>query len=143
MQLRVETAPADKFGSTPRGERAAVSIRGGRFDGPRLQGAVLPGGSDWTLLRGDGALELELRLGLKTDDGALIAMTSFGLRHGPPEVLAALARGEPVAAGQYYFRTTPRFETADARYAFLNALVAIATGDRLPSGPVYTVHELL
>src|SRR5262249_23311553 len=63
-------------------------------EGPRLRGKVLPGGGDWTLLRGDGVLELDLRLTLETDDGALIHMTSFGLRHGPPEVIAALARGE-------------------------------------------------
>jgi hypothetical protein len=143
MQLEVETRPPEKLGPIPEGERAIVSISGGRFEGARLRGAVLDGGSDWTLLRRDGVLELELRLTLKTDDGALISMSSFGLRHGPPEVLAALARGERVDPARYYFRTAPRFETAAARYTFLNGLVAIATGDRRPSGPLYTVHELL
>ena len=142
MQLEVQTLPPEKLGKTPQGERATVSINGGRFEGPRLRGTVLQG-NDWTLLRGDGVLELDLRVTLKNDDGALISMTSFGLRHGPPEVLAALSRGERVDPAQYYFRTAPRFETSDARYTFLNAVVAIATGDRKPSGPLYTVHELL
>ena len=74
-------------------------------------------------------LELDLRATLRTDDGALVSMRSFGLRHGPPEVIAAVARGEAVDPATYYFRTTPRFETAHPAYAFLNRLVAVASGD--------------
>ena len=70
-------------------------------------------------------------------------MTSFGLRHGPPEVLAALARGESVDPSTYYFRTTPRFETSHTKYEFLNRLLAVASGDRRPKGPIYTVDEIL
>ena len=103
----------------------------------------MPGGGDWTVLRSDGVLELDLRVTLETDDGALIHMTSFGLRHGPPEVLAALARGESVDASSYYFRTTPRFETGHAKYAFLNRLLAVASGDRKAAGPIYTIDEIL
>ena len=103
---------------------------------------MLPGGGDWTLLRGDGVLELDLRVTLETDDGALIHMTSFGLRHGLPDVIAALARGEHVDPDTYYFRTTPRFETGHPKYAFLNRLVAVASGDRRP-GPTYTIDEIL
>src|SRR5262245_24462433 len=103
----------------------------------------MPGGGDWTLLRSDGVLELDLRVTLETDDGALIRMTSFGLRHGPPDVLAALARGESVDPSGYYFRTAATFETSAAPYAFLNRLIAIAGGDRRPSGPIYTIHEVL
>ena len=69
-------------------------IASGQFQGPRLRGRVLPGGGDWTLLRRDDVLELDLRVTLETEDRALIHMRSFGLRHGPPEALAALARGE-------------------------------------------------
>jgi hypothetical protein len=70
-------------------------------------------------------------------------MTSFGLRHGPPEVLAALARGEPVDPSTYYFRTAPRFETSAPQYEFLNRLIAIASGDRRAGGPIYTIDEIL
>jgi hypothetical protein len=104
---------------------------------------VLPGGGDWTLLRSDGVLELDLRVTLETDDGALIHYASFGLRHGPPEVIAALARGEAVDPTSYYFRTTPRLETGHPKYAFLNGLLAVATGDRRPGGPIYTIDEIL
>jgi len=88
-------------------------------------------------------LELDLRVTLQTDDGALISIKSFGLRHGPPEVIAAIGRGETVDPATYYFRTTLRFQTAAPTYAFLNRLIAIGIGDRRAEGPVYTIHEVL
>ena len=143
MTLQVKVAGTQKIGPVPHGTRLTAPITDGHFEGPRLRGKVLPGGGDWTLLRGDGVLELDLRLTLETDDGALIHMTSFGLRHGPPEVLAALARGERVDPSTYYFRTTPLFETANPKYAFLNRLLAVSTGDRRAEGPIYTIYEVL
>jgi len=143
MTLQVTVAAPQKIGTVPHGTRVTAPISDGRFEGPLLRGRVLPGGGDWTLLRGDGVLELDLRLTLQTDDGALIHMTSFGLRHGPPEVLAALGRGERVDPSAYYFRTVPRFETGDSRYAFLNRLLAVSSGDRRAEGPIYTIEEIL
>src|SRR5207244_4089448 len=141
--LDVLVAPPQKIGIVPHGTRATAPITSGNFEGPRLRGTVLPGGGDWTLLRADGVLELDLRLTLQTDDGALIHMTSFGLRHGPQDVIAALGRGETVDPSRYYFRTAPRFETSAPQYAFLNRLLAIALGDRRARGPVYSIFEIL
>jgi hypothetical protein len=143
MTLQVAVAPPQRIGAVPHGARVIAPITGGTFEGPRLRGNVLSGGGDWTLLRSDGVLELDLRITLETDDGALIYMTSFGLRHGPAEVLAALARGESVDPSKYYFRTVPRFEASAPRYAFLNRLIAISSGDRRASGPIYTIEEIL
>jgi hypothetical protein len=143
MMLSVTVASPQRIGVGPHGTRVTAPITDGHFEGPRLRGRVLPGGGDWTLLRPDGALELDLRVTLETDDGALIHMTSLGLRHGPADVVAALARGERVDPSAYYFRTLPRFETAHPSYAFLNRLLAVAGGDRRPTGPIYTVHEIL
>ena len=143
MTMEVAIAGSQKIGAVPHGTRVTAVVAGGHFEGPRLRGQVLPGSGDWTLLRADGVLELDLRFTLETDDGALIHMASFGLRHGPPEVLAALARGESVDPASYYFRTTPRFETAHPRYAFLNRLLAVASGDRRAGGPIYTIDEIL
>ena len=143
MVLKVTVAGQQKIGSVPHGTRVTAPITSGRFEGPRLRGNVLPGGADWTLLRADGVLELDLRVTLETDDGALVHYTSFGLRHGPPDVIAALARGETVDPSAYYFRTTPRFETGHPKYAFLNRLLAVASGDRRAEGPTYTIDEIL
>ena len=143
MTLDVVVPPPQKLGPVPHGTRVIAPIAGGTFEGSRLRGKVLPGGGDWTLLRSDGVLELDLRITLETEDRALIYMTSFGLRHGPPEVLAALARGESVDPSKYYFRTVPRFETSAPQYEFLNRIIAIASGDRRASGPIYTIEEVL
>src|ERR1700731_2268019 len=144
MTLRVTVATPQNIAAVPHGTRRTVPITGGDFDGPCLRGSVLPGGSgDWLLLRPDGVLELDFRATLQTDDGALISMKSFGLRHGPPEIIAALGRGETVDPSTYYFRTMPRFETAHPGYSFLNRLIAVATGDRRAEGPVYTIREVL
>src|SRR5262245_13015358 len=143
MTLQVAVGSAQRIGAVPHGTRVTAPIASGHFEGPRLRGTVLPGGGDWTLLRGDGVLELDLRITLETDDGALVYMTSFGFRHGPPESMAALARGERIDPSTYYFRTTPRFETAHPKYAFLNRLLAVSSGDRRPEGPIYTIDEIV
>jgi hypothetical protein len=144
MTLHVLVATPQDIGAVPHGVRRTAPLSGGAFEGPRLRGMVLPdAGADWLLLRADGVLELDLRVTLRTDDGALISMRSFGLRHGPRDVIAAIGRGETVDPASYYFRTAVRFETGHHTYAFLNRIVAVGSGDRRPPGPTYTIHEVL
>jgi len=132
------------LGATPNGARRIATVTGGTFKGERLSGKLQPApGGDWLLLRPDGATVLDVRVTLETDDGELIYMTYRGLRHGPPEVMARLAKGESVDPASYYFRTTPVFETASKKYDWLNRIVSVATGRREASGPVYEVYEVL
>ena len=144
FELRLEVPPLIDLGDTPYGRRRIAAVTGGSFEGERLRGSVLgaPGG-DWLLQRPDGVLVLDVRIVLKTDDGALIYMAYRGLRHGAAEVMERLARGEAVDASSYYFRITPTFETAAPAYAWLNRLLAVGIGHREPAGPVYRVEELL
>ncbi|MEX0960752.1 MAG: DUF3237 domain-containing protein [Burkholderiales bacterium] len=132
------------LGATPNGNRRIATVTGGKFEGERLRGTVqaTPGG-DWILVRPDGATVLDVRLTLETDDQQLIYMTYRGLRHGPADVMARLAKGEAVDPSSYYFRTTPAFETAAKKYDWLNRIIAVATGRREASGPVYEVFEVL
>jgi hypothetical protein len=88
-------------------------------------------------------LQLDVRLTLKTEDGALIGMTYRGFRHGPPAVIERLNRGETVDPSGYYFRIAPLFETSAPRYDWLNRIICVGTGHRLPQGPVYRVFEVL
>jgi hypothetical protein len=125
-------APLD-LGDVAKGGRRIVPITGGDFSGPRMRGEVLPGGADWQVLRGDGVAELEARYTLRTDDGALIYVRNHGLRHGPPEVIAALAAGQPVDPARYYFRGATFFETSAARYAWLTKHIIVCTGEREPA----------
>ena len=144
MTLHVKVGTLLNIGAVPHGIRRTAPLAGGTFEGPRLRGTIVPDSSaDWQLLRSDGVLEMDLRFTLRTDDGALISMSAFGLRHGSPEVIAAIGRGETVDPASYYFRTMPRFETAHPTYSFLNRLIAVASGDRRAEGPIYTIHEVL
>ena len=144
MTMHVTVGPVLNIGAVPYGTRRTAPTSGGTFEGPRLRGIIVPDSSaDWLLLRTDGVLELDLRCTLRTEDGALISMRSFGLRHGPAEVIAAIGRGETVDPATYYFRTLPRFETAHPAYSFLNRLIAVASAERRPEGPIYTIHEVL
>ncbi len=130
MTLRLSTAPTQEVGAGPHGSRVTFPIIGGSFEGERLRGMVLPGGDDWTLKRSDGVVELDLRVTLETDDGALIYMTFEGLR-------------DDAAPGAPYFRTAPRFETGAVKYAFLNRLLAVGTGEIRADGPVHVLEEIL
>jgi hypothetical protein len=126
-------APPRDVGETPRGTRRFHPAIGGSFEGPRLRGEVLPDGGDWLLLRPDGVLEQDVRITLKTDDGAFIYVRYAGMRHGPPEVMARLTQGETVDPSEYYLRVAPMFETGAERYAWLNKILAVgvARGSRL------------
>ena len=130
LTLRLNTAPVQEIGAGPYGARVTFPIVGGAFEGERLRGQVLPGGDDWTIKRADGVIELDLRITLQTDDGALIHMTFQGVR-------------DDAAPGAPYFRTLPRFETAEPKYAFLNGLLAVGTGEIRADGPVHLIEELL
>jgi hypothetical protein len=141
--ISLETGAPQKISDPAGGGRLVVPVTGGSFQGERMRGSVLPGGSDWITIRPSGAFALDVRIVLQTEDGALIAMAYRGLRHGPAEVLARLAKGEQVDPATYYFRIAPTFETQAGRYDWLNHIVAVGTGDRRPSGPVYDVFEVL
>jgi hypothetical protein len=130
MTLRLSTAATQNIGAGPHGARLTFPITGGSFDGDRLGGTVLPGGDDWVVKRADGVLELDLRITLETADGALIHLTFEGIR-------------DDGAPGAPYFRTLPRFETAAAKYSFLNRLLAVGTGEIGPNGPVHVIEEIL
>ena len=130
-------------GATGGADQRVGHIAGGRFAGERLSGTILPGGADWQTLRADGTVLLDARIVLAAEDGAAIAMTYDGIRTGPAEVLARLARGEPVDPAEYHFRTIARFTTSAPQYEWLSRVITIGIGHRLPSGPVYSLHELL
>lgn len=142
MQVVVTLAPALELGVTPVGKRRIIEITGGHFAGSELRGVVLPGGADWQIVRADGVAILEARYTLQTEDGALIYVQNRGVRHGPPDVLAALARGEEVDPATYYMRTTPIFETGSAAYAWLNDLVAVGSGIRRADAVVLDFYRV-
>jgi hypothetical protein len=142
FRAEIMLAPAQELGETPHGRRRVIPILGGRFEGERLSGRVLPGGADWQVIRSDNVAQLDARYTLETHDGALVYVRNEGLRHGPPEIIQKVSRGEAVDAASYYMRTVPHFETGDSRYAWLNRLVCIATGARRATSVELEVFEV-
>jgi hypothetical protein len=132
--------PAD-LGETASGRRRIVPLTGGTFAGPDLSGQVVPGASaDWQIVLPDGTARADIRATLLTDDGAVLYLRSRGLRHGPAEVLARLARGEHVDASEYTFRTTTEIETAAPELDWMNKGVFISVGGRQPGGVIYETY---
>jgi hypothetical protein len=139
----VTVDPPLDLGDIGKGGRRIVPIAGGDFSGPQIRGKVLPGGADWQVLRNDGTAELEARYTLRTDDGALIYVRNLALRHGPPDVMAALAAGQPVDPIRYYFRGATFFETGAAGYAWITKSIVVCTGEREPAGVKLKFYQML
>ena len=118
-------------GPAKHGERRYVPLGGGTVTGPELNGSLVEGGVDWQVQRADGVTDISAHYVIRSEpDGALIEVQSDGMRHGPAEVMARLARGEPVASGEYFFRTLMRFTTGHPSWLHLNKVMALAAGQR-------------
>jgi len=130
MNLAVDVGEVTSMGEGPLGERRVIAILGGTFEGPELRGEVLAGGADWQIVRKAGGLDLDARYALKEQRGGLVRVTSQGYRHGPADVIAALARGDEVDPAKYFFRTVMRFETGAPGLEWLNKTIALATAER-------------
>jgi Protein of unknown function (DUF3237) len=128
-------------GETAQGRRRIVPLAGGTFTGPELSGTLVPGASaDWQIVLTDGTALGDIRYTLQTNDGDLLYVQSRSVRHGPPEVLARLGRGEDVDASEYTFRASTRIETAAPDLDWLNKGVFIAAAARAAAGVIYDTY---
>ena len=129
------------LGDSALGRRRIVPLTAGTFTGPEISGRLLAGASaDWQTVLSDGTALADLRYTLQTDAGHLLYVRSHGVRHGSPDVLARLARGEDVDPGEYSFRTTTRIQTAAPELDWLNKGIFIAVGARRPAGVTYETY---
>lgn len=140
--LREAIPPLLVVGDTPNGYRRVGLVQGGSFEGDRLSGVVVSG-NDWQTIRPDSCMKLDVRMILRTSDDALINMTYTVIRTGPPDVMAAMDRGEAPDPNTYYFRMVPFFETGAKRYDWINRIICVGIGNRLADGPIYSVFEVL
>jgi hypothetical protein len=126
--LQVQTGTRTVVENGPQGTRTIVQVTGGRFEGPRLKASVQAPAGDWITNRADGSYRLDVRMTLRTDDGALVLVTYNGI-------------GQTTAAGAS-LRAAPLFETGDQRYAWLTRLQAVAVGERVGTDVKYNVYAL-
>ncbi|MGH1356430.1 MAG: DUF3237 domain-containing protein [Thalassovita sp.] len=140
--LYVDLDPILEMGPGQAGQRRIIPIIGGRAEGPALNGEILHLGADWQTIWANGVAELEARYAIKTEDGALVEIRNYGYRHGPAEVLAAVARGEDVDPATYYMRTTAQLESGDPRYDWVNKTMFTGVGARLAGQVVVSLFAL-
>ena len=140
--LEAEIGPAVEFGPVGGGLRRMVPILGGRITG-RLDAEVIPGGADWQTIRPTGVTDLWARYALRAPDGAAIMITNHGVRRASAEVSARLAAGERVDPAEYYFRSSPAFETGSAAHNWLTEAMFVGVGERWPDRVRLKVYEIL
>lgn len=131
--------PPIQLGAGPFGTRLYNEVTGGEVEGERLRGRLLTGGGDWLLIGPDGFGRLDVRAQIETVDGALIYMTYQGLLELNDAVQRALGTGAGTKYADHYFRASPRLESGDARYAWVNQTLFVAAG-RLRTGSVPAVE---
>ena len=139
MHLAVNVAPPVFVDASPAGRRM-IPLTGGIVSGG-LSGKIVPGG-DWQTSFPDGRLEISAHYALDIDGHGIVEVQSDGVRHGPPEVLAALAKGEQVEPSRYYFRTAIRLFTSAPGLLRLNAILAVSTGRRERDRVLLDVFEV-
>ncbi len=142
FDMHVNLAPAQPI-TTPVGVRMTFITTGGLIDGPKLHGEILPGGGDWLIVGGDGAGRVDVRATIRTHDGVLIHYEARGIIKVPADGLARLAAGEVLGFDETYVRTTPKFETADDRYAWLSEVVAVGYNILSPNHIDYRIYRVL
>ena len=143
FDIHVDVAEPQVAPDGPYGTRRFIPITGGHFSGERLSGRLLPGGADCQLIRPDDVAELEVRLTYETDDGVIFLMKGLGMRHGSPDIIAQIARGELVDPSLYYFRESAIFEAPPGPHEWLNKIIAIGTGQRLAREVIVKFYEVL
>lgn len=143
LKVIVDFAGMLDFGTVAIGRRRFAPVSGGTFAGERLRGEVLPGGGDWVINRPDGAMLVDVRLPLRTHDGATIALSYHGAMLATPEAMARFNRGGSLSPGEYRLKTIARFETGDDRYAWLNDLTVIGISGPTTADRQYALHEII
>ena len=139
--------PALDHGTLSDGQRLVFLVKGGTFEGPMLRGRVLPdAGADWIRVRPDGSGLLDVRFSLETHDNALLYVRWEGRFWSQPEDVAYAfdveKADDPAGAWRYYFRAAPQFETGDARYAWLNNVIAVSKSRTGDGGPIHRIYAV-
>ncbi|MCC6474096.1 MAG: DUF3237 domain-containing protein [Burkholderiales bacterium] len=142
MHLTLVPGSLAKIDNLPAGgSRWSISLAGGTFEGPELNGRVLPGGIENPHFRPDNVLVINARRLLETNDGERIYMQNRGFRRAyrdPAKMSAWLTKSEPVSAADMYLRVVSTFETSSGKYDWLtrHIVIGMLIDSDNPSGSV-------
>lgn len=115
----------------PFGTKVVATVSSATLVGPKITASMVDGvaAGDWLTMLPGGRFSLDVRLSLRTDDGADIYVSYTGL-------------GSRNDDGTASIRTAPRFETGDERYAWLNELFCVAVGGTTDDGVEYEIYSI-
>ena len=142
VTVDLDVPPWELGATSNRGRRRIIPITGGTLEGPLLNGEILNNGADWQVVTADGLAIIDTRYLLRLDDGSLAYLQTRGYRHGPADVIAALAEGAEVDPSRYYFRVYLNFETSSTAYAWLNRTLAVGYAMRRAKAVVYDAYAI-
>ena len=134
--------PLDTGG--PFGTRMIFEVIDGDFEAASGdRGKLLTGGSDWLLVGPDGWGRLDVRAQVRMENGAIIYVQYYGVIEMNEAVANAMENGTATSFDDHYFRTTPRFETSDPRYEWLQQGVFVGQGRIIEGlGVQYNVFQV-
>jgi hypothetical protein len=146
MTVRIKLAKAYFLKPTTMGgERAAVFIESGEFEGPNnLKGQVLPGsGGDYPLVRPNGIIDFDARYLLLHDDGTPIYLQSRGYRWGTPEAMVKMSTNQPVTDDEYYMRVSPKFDVPEGPHDWMSKYIFVGVAEKVPFGNAIHYFKVL
>jgi Protein of unknown function (DUF3237) len=141
FEVHASLGPLEDHGITRVGHRRVVPIADGQVSG-LFDAQILPGGADWQIVRSDGTIEIDTRYSARTPAGEYVHFRTSGVRSGPPHVLEALLRGDPVDPSEYYFRVAVYLETSAPRLAALQRSIFVASAIREADHVHYTAYRV-
>jgi hypothetical protein len=141
FNVEADLAAPEEIGPVPEGNRMNFYSKGGKFEGPKLRGKVRPVGGDWVVIRPDGVGQLDVRITLETDDGALIYAQYYGLIDFPGETKRAVAEGKD-APEKFKLLLSPIFRTSSDKYAWLNSVLAVGVGMTGENRVTYSIYRI-
>lgn len=145
FDLEISLEPPQAVGRALNGTRLIFPFKDGTVTGAAIHGKVLNCSGEWGLALDSATFKMDSRATIKTDDGALIYMAYGGYNHASGKNAALLQqdRGYELSPEDYYFRSTPVFETSDPKYAWLNHTVAVGVGRfSAPGKIVYRIYAV-
>lgn len=121
-----------------------INVLGARIDGPSLKANAIGPSGDWAKIQENGNWRIDARLAFQTDDNESFFCSYSGVVKMTDSLNARFAAGEVISGDDIYFRVAPVFETASAKYAWLNDILCVARAKEFSAGGLsYDVFEIL
>ena len=140
--VQVSIGEGVPIGGGPFGTRSVGTVADGSVRGERINGRVVGPSADWALFGTDGYAEIDVRLQVRTDDGASLYVRYTGSLQATGEMMTALRGPGTTEYGDTYWCTHLRIETGAEQYAWVNRTLFVGEGRVVPDGVEYAVYRL-